>query len=94
MIMYSQVFDSWIFAAQLCTKMWGVKEKAILSYSGGGREVVDVRFVMGVFTFYFVDLQGTKFIHHKNIILFICTYCTLFATIANLESQYYPTYVK
>ena len=60
----------------------------------GGIEVVDVRFVMGVFTFNFVDLQSTKFIHHKNIILLVCTYCILFATIENLESQYYPTYVK
>ena len=32
-------------------KMQGVKEKATLRYIGGGREVVDMQFVMGVFTF-------------------------------------------
>ena len=73
--------------------MQGVK-KSNPMVQWGRREVVDMEFVMGVFTFYFVDLQSTKFIHHKNIILIVCTYCTLFATTANLESQYYPTYVK
>ena len=74
--------------------MKGVKNEATLWYSGREREVVEVQFVMGVFTFYFVDLQSTKLTHHKNIILLVCTYCTLFATIANLESQYYLTYVN
>ena len=64
----------------------------------GGRKVVEVRIVIGVFTFYFVGLQSTKFIHHKNIILLVCIYYTLFATIANLKLQcmwgYYPAYLK
>ena len=42
-----------------------------------GERVVDMGFVMGVFSFYFVDLWSTKFKHHKNIILIVFIYCTL-----------------
>ena len=40
-------------------KMQGVKEKATPWYSRGGREV-DMRIVMAMFHFDFVDLQSTK----------------------------------
>ena len=60
----------------------------------GGRGVVDVGFVMGVFISYFDDLQSTKAQPHKNIILMEYAYCTLLAMVASLESQYYPTWVK
>ena len=41
-------------------KMQGVKEKATLWYSRGRGREVNMQFVMGVFDFYFVDLQSTK----------------------------------
>ena len=41
-------------------KMQGVKEKATIWYSMGGGVKRSIWFVMGVFTFYFVDLQSTK----------------------------------
>ena len=83
-----QVFGSWKFAAQVCTQNVGCqRKKQSHGTVGGEREVSDVRFVMGVFTFYFVDLQSNKFIHHQIIILIICTYCNLLARIATLESQ-------
>ena len=61
-----------------------MREKAILWYSGG-REVVDVGFVVGVFTFNFVYLHSTKAQPYENVILIVCTYCTLLATLMNLE---------
>ena len=42
----------------------------------GGEQVVDAGFVMGVFTFYFVDLQSTI----TNTILIMCKYYTLLPT--------------
>ena len=64
-LQYLQLFKSWIFAAKICTLNVGCQRKrlsyVVLWYSERGKRstIVNVRFVVSVFTFYLVYLQST-----------------------------------